>query len=121
MYDYPAKIERWHDADTVLLTIDEGFGNSITCWIRFYQCWAQEVDTPGGQAALAWVEERWPPGSKVFVLTRKPSPGVKEFEGKQLGQTFARWLGTVYPADVMSGSIGSQLVTNGYATITATG
>lgn len=120
MYDYPAKIIEWHDADTVKLDIDEGFGNSITCWVRFYNCWAKELGTPEGDAALAWVEHHWPAGSDVYVLTRKATTGGVEFAGKQLGQTFARWLGTVYPQNVLDGSIGDQLLRNGYATFSKT-
>ncbi len=121
MYDYKAKIVEWHDADTVKLVIDQGFGEAITCWVRFYGCWAKENGTPEGDAALGWVEQYWPAGTDVYVLTRKPTVGGVEFEGKQLGQTFARWLGIVYPSHVLDGSIGEQLIRNGFATLTKSG
>lgn len=115
LYNYAAKIDHWHDADTALVTIDQGFGNSITCWVRLYGCYAAELDTPEGQESLSFVRSLVPDGSECFVSTRKPSKDLREFSGKQLGQTFARWLGFVYTADTRE-SLVAVLVDSGRAT-----
>ena len=120
MYDYKATVVEWHDADTVKLDIDQGFGNSKKCWIRLIDCWAPELDTAEGKKALAYCDNRWPAGTELFVSTRKPSADFREFEGKQLGQSFARWLGQVYVDDFIDGvkiRVADILISRGLATI----
>lgn len=115
MYDYKATVVRWHDGDTVLLDIDQGFGNSIRAWVRLVDCWAPEMNA-GGDLALGFARGLAPEGSECFVITRKLDDDKPWFQGKQLGQTFARWLGTVFPARADVGSVNRLMVQAGYAT-----
>jgi endonuclease YncB( thermonuclease family) len=119
MYDYYATIEYWHDGDTVILTADQGFGNSIGLHVRLYDCWCPELSTtktpdPAGDAAAARVTELMPPGTKVWISTKK-APVDQEWKAVQTGQTFARWLGIVYFANT-NNSIGDQLIAEGLGT-----
>lgn len=118
MYDYKAKIIRWHDGDTALVSIDLGFSVSITAWIRLMDCWAPELNTENGPAALAAARSLAPDGTDCFVVTRKIDD-KQWFESKQLPQTFARYLGTIYPPRPES-SINATLVRTGIATLTRT-
>lgn len=115
MYDYQATVLEWHDGDTVKLRIDEGFGNSITCWVRVIGAYAPELKEPGGPEAKAYVESICPVNSTVYVLTRKPGSGNGDFQGKQLGQSFARWLGQVYTS-AAGADLAEILVATGHAT-----
>lgn len=118
MYDYKAKLVRWHDGDTALMVIDLGFGAGMTTWIRLVDCWAPEMSTPQGQPTLDAARLLVPDGTDCFVITRKLDD-KQWFEGKQLPQTFARYLGTVYPLNPMKGgAVNDILVKTGYATRT---
>lgn len=119
MYDYKAKIVRWHDGDTALVDIDLGFGVGIRAWIRLVDCWALELGETGGAAPLALAERLAPAGGQCYVVTRKLDDKAW-FEAKQLPQTFARYLGTIYPAHANGGSVNELLVLNGLATRTRT-
>jgi endonuclease YncB( thermonuclease family) len=117
MYDYKAKVIRWHDGDTALVLVDQGFGVGITVWVRLMDCWAKEMPTLEGVSALAAARALVPDGTACYVITRKLDD-KPWFQGKQLPQTFARWLGVIYPLDPQGGSVNEVLVATGHATLT---
>lgn len=121
MYSYNCTIVYWHDGDTAVVDIDEGFGNSLRAHIRLYDCWCPELSTtktpsPAGEAALARVTQLMPPGT-VGVIDTKKAPVDQEWKAVQNGQTFARWLGIIYlPGSAVS--IGTQLISENLGTRT---
>lgn len=93
MFDYQARVVRWIDGDTVVVNVDQGFGNWTIQHIRLIGLYCDEMDEPGGPAAKARAEQICPPDSMVFCDTRKSPVPIPI----QNGRTFTRYLGTVSP------------------------
>ena len=77
-YKYKAKIKRWVDADTAVLTIDLGLKVFTNEMIRLY--WIDAWEKRGeekekGLAALKFCEELLPVGTEVEIETFKDKSG----------------------------------------------
>lgn len=114
MYDYHATVVRWIDGDTVVLILDQGFGNTKTIHCRLLDCWAPKNGTPLGEQATARVNALMPPGTVSWASTVKPGTD-QVWKADQLGQTFSRWLGVLY-LPRQNTPIGDVLIAEGLAT-----
>ena len=86
MYQYTARVTAIHDGDTFTLAIDLGLCVSLVGQkLRLAHANAPELDTPEGQAALAWVQDRMPVGTTVVINTMK-AEGDKEKYGRWLAK-----------------------------------
>ena len=100
---YYATVERWKDADTVVVLIDQGFDDLTREALRLKDCWAAELGTPAGNEALLVVHHMLPPGSRVVVQTFRDT-----------AETFGRYVARIWTPD--GTEIGPWLVELGYAT-----
>ena len=67
---YPATVKRIIDGDTIQVDVDLGFDVHLEDQIvRFYGCNADEHNTPGGKAAIAWLETMIKPGDPVQLVS----------------------------------------------------
>jgi endonuclease YncB( thermonuclease family) len=98
MYDYRARVVRWKDGDTVVLHVDQGYGNWTEQPHRVVGLFAPEKRNPGGPEALAAAQELAPVDSMVYIDTRKPSV-LDLWHWTQQGRTFERWLAVIYIGD----------------------
>jgi endonuclease YncB( thermonuclease family) len=117
LYEYRAILREIHDADTVILDIDQGFSD----WkhnqkIRLDGLNAAEQSTAQGKAATVALDDEVPPaGTELRLKTRKTSSrnSSDKFE------KFGRVLGTVYLLDERgepySWSLNDWLISHGYA------
>lgn len=112
MYDYKARVVRWKDGDTVVLHVDQGFGNYTEQSFRLVGVAAPEKNTDAGQVALARVNALAPAGSTVYIDSRKPTV-LDIWHWTQLGRTFERWLATV---SINQGDVADILIKEGLAT-----
>lgn len=71
LYTYKVWVDRVLDGDTIKVTIDLGFGITMSQTLRLRGIDAPELPTRDGEEAKAFVEERLPPGSLLFVKTSK--------------------------------------------------
>jgi micrococcal nuclease len=109
MYDYKARIIRWIDGDTVVVNIDQGFGNWTVQHIRLIGLYCPKGDAPGGPEATARAEQLCPPGDLVFCDTRKAPEPIPV----QNGRSFTRYLGTVTPLATPGVSVQRTLIHEG--------
>lgn len=100
--DYPARVIRVVDADTIDVTVDKGFNDRSDMKLRLYGIDAPELSTDAGKAARAFMRELLPPGTLIIVRTRKDK---QEKYGRYLAEV---WLGDV--------SVNERLVEAGHAT-----
>ncbi len=101
---YYATVERWIDADTVIVVIDQGFDDMAREYLRLKDCWAPELDTLDGVEAKTGAEMIAPVGTRVVVETFKDR-----------AETLARYVAVVWlPGDTES--VNEVLVKFGYAT-----
>lgn len=110
MYDYRARVVRWKDGDTVVLHVDQGFGNYTEQSFRLVGVAAPEKNTDAGQVTLARVLELAPVGSEVMIDSRKPTD-KDVWMWKQYGRTFERWLAVVYYKPLTD--VAAQLIKEG--------
>jgi len=75
---YPALVIGWHDADTLRLNLDLGFGIILSAYniagkpvlsCRVFGIDTPELATPEGKAALAYAAELAPPGTRVMLTS----------------------------------------------------
>lgn len=75
LYTYPARIDRFVDADTVIASLALGFQHwFLRRRFRLAGLNAPELKTPAGQDALAWLQAQcapWGPTPPVTMQTRK--------------------------------------------------
>lgn len=117
MYDYKARVVRWKDGDTVVLHVDQGFGNYTEQSFRLVGLACPEKSQPGGVEAWKRAQELAPVGSIVYIDSRKPT--VQDlWTWKQLGRTFERWLAVVEyrDADGFAVDVAKTLIKEGLAT-----
>lgn len=111
MYEYRARVAYIHDADTVRLDVDLGFG----IWtarqpFRLIGIDAPELGTAEGRAARDWLRALLPVGTEVIAITVKDR-----------GDKYGRYLADLYrrPEDAEPGmsllSINEQLINAGHA------
>ena len=107
MYEYRAKVAYIHDADTVRLDVDLGFG----VWtrrqpFRLFGIDAPELGSEAGRAARDWLRDLLPVGTDLIVLTHKDK-----------GDKFGRMLADLYlvTPDGSNLSINDQLIDAGHA------
>jgi hypothetical protein len=110
---YPvAKVIVVHDADTLRLDVDQGFGGHQWEWIRLKDVHAPELSEPGGPAALdvvlAWLTEHAPDGY-VSVDTFWTPGAVTEIRETR---TFIRYVGVVRAYD--EADLNAYLIGLGY-------
>ena len=109
MYEYPARVERWVDGDTVDLRIDLGFDIHLASRVRLYGINTPETRTRDleekkrGLAAKARVNALCPVDSGVVLKTTKDGSGK-----------YGRILGTIM--HIEKGNINDLLVKEGHAT-----
>ncbi len=115
MFDYQAEVIRWHDGDTVYLSIDQGFENWTRQWIRLMDLYCPELDQPGGPEALARAESLCPVGTMIWVDTLKVKGPIVIGGGTQMGRTFTRYLGVVHLSKSTE-DVASILVREGFGT-----
>lgn len=113
MYDYKARVVRWKDGDTVVLHVDQGFGNYTEQAFRLVGVACPELDTTPGKDALARVLELAPVGSEVLIDSRKPT-AKDVWMWKQYGRTFERWLAVIYYKPLTD--VAAQLIKEGLGT-----
>lgn len=106
LHIHPAKVVRWVDADTVILTVHLDY-NMQTVPIRHRMLWidAYEKRTALGKRAILRVNELAPVGSEVIVRSY-------EIDGEE--DNFGRWLCEVFVGDI---SINQLLLQEGLATV----
>ncbi len=101
---YYATVERWIDADTVVVVVDQGFDDMAREHLRLKDCWAVALGDPGGLDAKFAVEAIAPVGTRVVVETFRDR-----------GETLARYVAHVWlPNDTET--IAETLIKFGYAT-----
>lgn len=67
---YQATVVRVVDGDTIVVDVDLGFNVHLAAQsVRFFGCNADEHDTPGGKAAIAWLETMVKPGDVVQLTS----------------------------------------------------
>ncbi len=89
MWTYRAIIVRWKDGDTLVAHIDQGFHD----WKHNQALRLVGIDAPDAQpakdAARAYCEKTWPPGTEIIVRT------VRDERGNET-QSFERWLAAAW-------------------------
>jgi endonuclease YncB( thermonuclease family) len=98
---YPAKVTAVHDADTVRVQVDQGWGNWRDCSIRLSGINAIELKRPGGIEARDHLARMMPPGTPVTLI----SHGWDKYGDRTDGQI-------ILPNGV---DAGLQMITDGYA------
>jgi hypothetical protein len=108
MHDRRAKALKVKDGDTLLIEIDQGFGDSKKLSLRLLDVFAPEKDEPGGpetrEFVETWLNEHDPDGDEW--------PFVVKFERNRsdTGEviTFNRYVGTLTAFDGFS-SLGEDI------------
>ncbi len=105
MYEYRARVASVHDADSVRLDVDLGFG----IWtakraFRLAGIDAPELGTPEGLAARDWLRALLPVGSQLIAITQRDA-----------GDKYGRMLATLYLPDEPIWSVNEQLIESGHA------
>lgn len=105
MYEYRARVAYVHDADTVRLDVDLGFG----VWLhrvpfRLAGIDAPELGTPEGRAARDWLRGMLPTFTELIAITQKDK-----------GDKYGRYLADLYFAPGAVLSINQQLIDAGHA------
>lgn len=104
MYTYRAKVLAIHDADTLRVDIDCGFGVWLANQpIRLNGVDAPELGTVEGRAARDWLRAQLPVGTVVTLTTIKDK-----------AEKYGRMLGVVQ-LDGQPGTVNDALVAGGYA------
>jgi endonuclease YncB( thermonuclease family) len=103
--EYPAVVVRWKDGDTLVAHLDQGFHD----WkhdqsLRLVGIQAPDKH-PAKEKARAFVNDSWPPGTKLVVRTIRD-----KFEIEQT--TFERWLAEAWADGV---NISDAIVDAGHA------
>jgi endonuclease YncB( thermonuclease family) len=99
MWDRRAALVRAHDGDTIIVVLDQGFGDTKEISLRLLGVYAPELSQAGGKECLSFVSEwlhtntspsvRWP-----FVVT---TARMKVADREQ--KTLDRFVGTVTTLD----------------------
>jgi len=108
MNEYPAKLVRVIDGDTVVLDVDLGFHVTIRETFRLYGVNAPEMrgeDKGAGQAAKAFVEQWFATKTNPVASTYKPRPQDK----------YGRWLVDVWDSPEAYTALNDALVAAGHA------
>lgn len=105
-YQYNAVIKRWVDADTVDLNIDLGFCIHNYGRVRLSRIDAPERFTDEGKTAIVWVNDNYPVGTEIILVSYKDG-----------ADKYGRWLGDLFlPSDKEGDySINDLLVDAGHA------
>lgn len=82
---YNAWVEEWHDGDTVNCRVDRGDRDYSTWPIRLLNTACLELSEPGGPETQQEVTRRWPPGTRLVLLTTKPD----KWGGRKLARVIA--------------------------------
>lgn len=82
---YNAWVIDWHDGDTVNCRVDRGDRDYSTWPVRLLNTAVRELREPGGPEAQAEVTRRWPPGTRLVLLTTKPD----KWGGRKLARVIA--------------------------------
>ena len=112
MHEYPAKIRRVIDGDTVDMTIDLGFRVSVNVRARLFGLDAPEITGPTahkGKAAAAWLSER---------LATRPAWTIKTYK-QDSADKYGRYLVLITDqpaADEFDRTINAEMIAAGYAT-----
>jgi endonuclease YncB( thermonuclease family) len=61
-------VEGWHDGDTVHVWVDKGRGEYARRKVRVLGAATRELSEPGGEEALAYVEQLVPTGTPVVLV-----------------------------------------------------
>lgn len=114
MWDRRAAVLEVTDGDTVLVDIDQGFGDTKEFSLRLLGVWAPEKKEPGGAETRAFIEKwvadrigakRWP-----FVITT-----IRVRDDSHEVRTFARYVGTLdYGNESLNVAIMAFVAANGY-------
>jgi hypothetical protein len=94
MWDRRARVFSPHDGDTLLVILDQGFGDTKAIHLRLLHTFAPELDEPGGPETLAfvqnWLDKHDPDGTEwPFVVVTERVKDEHEL------MTFARYVGTL--------------------------
>jgi endonuclease YncB( thermonuclease family) len=107
MYEYRAVVVRWIDGDTVVVNLDQGFHD----WKHDQRLRLVGIDAPnklpGKEAARAFADSNWPPGTEIIVRTVLDKRGNEE-------QTFERWMAEAWDDETMP-SLSATLIAAGHA------
>lgn len=79
--DFPFKVIRWLDGDTVEGEVDVGFGLKLTDHVRIYGINCPELSTPDGPKAKARSEQLLPVGTETVLQAQRH----KDKYGRLLG------------------------------------
>lgn len=104
-----ATVEIVHDADTVWVFGDARYEQYFFVPIRFRGVNAEELGTPEGDAAFAWLQQLLPKGTPVVI-----EDSVK-VHGHMQDRSFARYVARLILAD--GTDIGAALVAAGHAVV----
>lgn len=106
LYDYRATVLTVVDGDTVNLSVDLGFGISITIKTRLLGIDAPEMNTEAGRLAKAHLSDLLPVGRHLWAVTTKDRQ-----------EKYGRYLVTLWPWDGDEQSINQRMIDDGHATI----
>lgn len=107
MWTYRAVVVRWIDGDTVVVNIDQGFRD----WKhdQALRLTGPPIDAPdngpGKEAARAFCDATWPPGTELTIRTEQDKLGNER-------QTFDRYLAEAWAGSV---SVAGAILAAGHA------
>lgn len=114
-YDYiNCEVVEVHDGDTLTMNIDQGLNGHQYEALRLVDCWAPELNEPGGVAARDFLAAFCSVGGLQWrVFTFKAGKRGRE------KRTFTRYVADVHfypPATDGSTTLSELMVNNGFAT-----
>jgi endonuclease YncB( thermonuclease family) len=80
-----AWVIEWHDGDTVICRVDRADRDYSEWPVRLLNTACLELSEPGGPETQAEVTRRWPPGTRLVLLTARPD----KFGGRKLARVIA--------------------------------
>lgn len=93
MYEYEATFIRAKDGDTVVVLIDQGFGNTTKQSIRFLLVNTPEKEQPGYEEATKFTEEWFAKNPKFIIQTHRTKSTNTAYDG------WGRYFGMIYNLD----------------------
>lgn len=96
MWDKRTAVLTVLDGDTLIVDLDQGFGDRKQITLRLYGVWAPELSQPGGKETKAFVE-RWVAERKALSISSFPfvCTTMRVRDGSHEVMTFARYVGTL--------------------------